>query len=45
MKNKARKKVSKARRCKAEEVLTELSKCPNRLFRLAKGLMTESREV
>ena len=42
MKNKA---VSKAMREKAEEVLTELDNCPNRLFRQVEGLNTDSKEV
>ena len=45
MKNKAKKAVSKAMREKAEEVLTELQNCPYRMFRLVKGLKTDSKEV
>ena len=45
MKNKARKTVSKAMREKAEDALTELHYCPYRMFRLVKGLKTDSREV
>ena len=45
MKNKANKAVSKAMREKAEEVLTEIQNCPNRMFGLVKGLKTDSKEV
>ena len=45
MKNKARKAVSKAMREKAEEALTELRNCQNGMFRLVKGLKTDSKEV
>ena len=37
--------LSKAMREKAEEALTELQKCPNGMFRLVKGLKTDSKEV
>ena len=30
---------------KAEEALTELQDCPNGMFRLVKGLKTDSKEV
>ena len=42
MKNKA---VSKATREKAEEALTKLHYCLNGMFRLVKGLKTDSKEV
>ena len=42
MKNKA---VSQAMREKAEEALTELQNCPKGMFRLVKGLKTDSIEV
>ena len=45
MKNNANKAVSKATREKAEEVLTELQNCQNGMFRLLKGLKTDSNEV
>ena len=45
MKNKAKKAVSKAMREKAEEALTGLQNCPNRMFRLLKRLKTDSNEV
>ena len=44
MKNKANKSVSKAMREMAEEVLTELQNCPNGMFRLVRGLKTDSKE-
>ena len=37
--------VSKTMREKAEEALTESNNCPNGMFRLAKGLKTDSKEV
>ena len=45
MKNKAKKAVSKAMREKAEEALTEIKHCSNRMFRVIKGLKTDSKEV
>ena len=45
MKNKAKKAASKAMREKAEEALTELQNYPNGMFRLVKGLKTDSKEV
>ena len=45
MKNKVNKAVSKAMREKAEEAHTELQNCPNWMFRLVKGLKTDSKEV
>ena len=45
MKNKADKAVSIAMREKAEEALTELLNCPNWIFRLVKGLKTDSKEI
>ena len=45
MKNKANKTVSKAMREKAEEALNELQNCPFGMFRLVKGLKTDSKEV
>ena len=45
MKNKASKAVSKAMREKAEEALTAIHNCPNGMFRLVKGLKTDSKEV
>ena len=42
MKNKA---VSKAMRQKSKEALTELQNCPNWMFRLVKGLKTDSKKV
>ena len=44
-KNKANKAVSKALIEKAEEALTELQHCPNGMFRLVKGLESDSKEV
>ena len=45
MKIKANKAVLKAMREKAEEVLTELQNCPNRMFRLVIWLKTDIKEV
>ena len=45
MKNKTNKAVSKEMREKAEEALTELQYCPYGMFRLVKGLKTDSKEV
>ena len=45
MKNKAKKVVSKAMRGKAEQALTDLKNCPNGMFRLVRGLKTDSTEV
>ena len=42
MKNKA---ASKAMREKVEEALTGLQDCPSGMFRLVKGLKTDSKEV
>ena len=42
MKSKA---VSKATRAKVEDALTELINCWNGIFRLVKGLKTNSKEV
>ena len=42
MKNKA---ATKAMREMAEEALTELQNCPNGMFRLVKGLKTDSKDV
>ena len=39
------KQASIAMREKAEEVLTDLQHCPNWMFRLVKGLKTDSKEV
>ena len=43
--NKARKAVSKAMRGNAEEALTELQNCQYGMFRLVKGLKTDSKQV
>ena len=45
MKNKAKKAVSKAIREKADEAFAELKMCPNWMFRMVKGLKTDSMEV
>ena len=45
MKNKANKAVSKALIEKSDEALTELQYCPNGMFRLVKGLESDSKEV
>ena len=45
MKSKAMKAVSMAIKEKAEEAHTELIHCPNGMFRLVKGLKTDSKEV
>ena len=45
MKNKAKKAVSKRMREKTEEALTVLQNCPYWIFRLVKGLKTDSKEV
>ena len=45
MQNIANKAVSKAMREKAEEAIAELQNCPNGIFRLVKGLKTDSKEV
>ena len=45
MKNKANKAVSKAMRVKVEEAFTELQNCQYWMFRLVKGLKTDSEEV
>ena len=45
VKNKAWKAVSKATKEKAVEALTELKDFPNGMFRLVKGLNTDSKEV
>ena len=45
MQNIANKAVSKAMRGKAEEAIAELQNCPNGIFRLVKGLKTDSKEV
>ena len=45
MENKAKKAVSKAMREMAEEALTELQNCPNGMFRLVRGLKSDSKEV
>ena len=45
MKNKENKAVSIAMREKAEEALTGLQNCPNWMFRLVKGLKTDSKAV
>ena len=45
MKNKAKKAVSKAKREKAEEALTELQNCPYGIFRIVKGLKNDIKEV
>ena len=45
MKNIANKAVSKAMRKKAEEELAEIQDCPNWMFRLVKGLKTDSKDV
>ena len=45
MTNEARKAVSKAMREKCEEVLSELKKCPNEMFRLVNVLRTDIKEV
>ena len=45
MKNKAKNTASKAMREKAEEALNEFKKCPNGMFRLVKGLKTDSKEI
>ena len=42
MKNKANKAVSKAMREKADEALTDFQNCPNGMFRLVRGLKTDS---
>ena len=42
IKNKA---VSKAMRGNAEKSLPELKNCPNRMFRLVRGLKTDSKDV
>ena len=43
--NKTKKAVSKAMREKAENALTYLKNCSNRMFRLVKGLQVDSRDV
>ena len=45
MKNEAKKAVSKAMREMSEEALTELPNCPYGMFRLVRGLKTDSKEV
>ena len=45
MKNKAKKAVSKAMREKTEEPRIELKNCPNGMFRLVKGLKTDSKNL
>ena len=45
MKNEAKKAVSKAMLEEAEVALSELKCCPNGMFRLVKGLMSDSKEV
>ena len=45
MKNKANNAASIAMGEKAEAVLNELQNCPNEMFRLVRGLKTDSKEV
>ena len=45
MKNKANKAVTKGMRMNEEEAFTELNNCPNRMFRLVRGLKTDSKEI
>ena len=45
MKNKAKKAVSKAMKEKAEEALTELKNFKNGVFRVVKGLKTDSKKL
>ena len=45
MRNKVKKAVCEEMRDKADEALTELQNYPNGMFRLVRGLMTDSNEV